>query len=103
MHDQGHPDSRYQDGVERWAYRAANDLATAGGAVAGAYAGSTIGRGDKATPQTQEVQRCSDVAANEHPDHWDVTYVFQGQEHRAQMASPPGATITVNAQGEPRI
>jgi uncharacterized protein YcfJ len=79
------------------------DLATVGGAVAGAYAGSTIGRGDKATPQTQEVQRCSDVAANGPPDHWDVTYVFQGQEHRAQMSSPPGATITVNAQGEPRI
>ncbi|MBE2242308.1 MAG: peptidase inhibitor family I36 protein [Burkholderiaceae bacterium] len=79
------------------------DLATAGGAVAGAVAGSTIGR-NGGKPQTQEVQRCSDVNTGQaKPEYWDVTYVFQGQEHRVQMASPPGASITVNAQGEPRI
>jgi hypothetical protein len=32
-----------------------------------------------------------------------VTYLFRGVEHRAQMTSPPGRTITVNRNGEPRM
>jgi len=35
--------------------------------------------------------------------YWDVTYVFQGATHRAQLAFAPGATITVNGRGEPRV
>jgi hypothetical protein len=35
--------------------------------------------------------------------YWDVTYVFRGVTHRAQLARAPGATITVNARGEPRV
>jgi len=30
------------------------------------------------------------------------TYNFNGVEHRVQMASPPGPTIGVNGNGEPR-
>jgi uncharacterized protein YcfJ len=35
-------------------------------------------------------------------DYWDVTYEFRGDEHRVQLSAPPGRTVTVNAQGEPR-
>jgi hypothetical protein len=31
-----------------------------------------------------------------------VTYNFNGVEHRVQMSSPPGPTIGVNGDGEPR-
>lgn len=79
------------------------DLATVGGVVAGAAVGSQVGR----QPQggggyTQEVQRCSDNSGREQVDHWDVTYDYRGITHRTQMTSPPGATVTVNADGEPR-
>jgi uncharacterized protein YcfJ len=36
-------------------------------------------------------------------DYWDVTYNFAGYEHRVQLTTPPGPTIVVNAQGEPRV
>jgi uncharacterized protein YcfJ len=74
------------------------DLATAGGAVAGAAVGANVGRSDG----YQDVQRCSTVPAQA-PSYWDVTYQFKGQEHRVQMTAPPGPTVTVNEQGEPRI
>jgi len=35
-------------------------------------------------------------------DHWDVSYDYRGITHRTQMTSPPGATVTVNADREPR-
>ena len=35
-------------------------------------------------------------------DNRHVTYNFRGQDHRIQMANPPGPTVTVNRQGEPR-
>ncbi len=76
------------------------DVATAGGAVAGAAVGANIGRGG-AGP-TQNVQRCSTAPGQGRPDYWDVTYSFRGVEHRIQMTTAPGATITVNDQGEPR-
>lgn len=78
------------------------DIATAGGAVAGAVVGSNIGRNSAGQQvATQDVQRCAAVP-NQAPDYWDVTYNFQGQEHRIQMTTPPGPTVTVNRQGEPR-
>ncbi len=77
------------------------DIATAGGAVAGAVVGSQIGRGSS-TPQERDVQRCENVPSQAKPDYWDVTYNFRGQEHRVQMTSAPGSTITVNSEGEPR-
>ena len=79
------------------------DLATVGGAVAGAAIGATAGRGNS-PPQAamQNVQRCENIPNQAHPDFWDVAYTFRGREHRVQMTTPPGATVTVNAQGEPR-
>jgi uncharacterized protein YcfJ len=77
------------------------DLATAAGAVAGAVVGSNVGR-DSGPQQAPEVQRCVSVPSQDRPDYWDVTYTFRGQEHRMQMSTPPGPTVNVNAQGEPR-
>ena len=76
------------------------DVATAGGAVAGAALGANVGGGGPS--YGRDVQRCETVARDTRPDHWDVVYTFRGLEHRVQMASPPGPTVTVNAQGEPR-
>ena len=76
------------------------DLATVGGAVAGGALGANVGRSGGG--QVQDVQRCENVSSQARPDHWDVTYSFRGLEHRIQMTSPPGPTVTVNEQGEPR-
>jgi len=77
------------------------DLATAGGAVAGGLLGANVGREGSGT-RTQDVQRCNTVPSQAKPEFWDVTYSFRGQEHRVQMTAPPGATVNVNASGEPR-
>lgn len=77
------------------------DLATVGGVVAGGVVGSKIG-GDSSSSRTQDVQRCESDPANSKPAYWDVSYNFRGQDHQMQMTSPPGRTITVNRQGEPR-
>jgi len=76
------------------------DLATVGGAVAGGAIGSQVGR--NGNPPTQDVQRCRDVPNTAAPAYWDVTYNFRNQEHHVQMTSPPGQTISVNHEGEPR-
>jgi uncharacterized protein YcfJ len=77
------------------------DIATAGGAVVGGVVGSKVGGGTQQAG-TQDVQRCENVPTGARPDLWDVTYTFRGQEHRVQMTSPPGPTVTVNERGEPR-
>ena len=77
-----------------------NTVATAGGAVAGAAIGSNVGRDGHS--YSQDVQRCTNVSSNANPDYYEVTYNFNGVEHRVQMASPPGPTIGVNGNGEPR-
>jgi uncharacterized protein YcfJ len=77
------------------------DIATAGGAVAGGVVGANVGRSSGA-PTSQDVQRCENVSRDLQPSFWDVTYTFRGIEHRVQMATPPGATISVNERGEPR-
>lgn len=77
------------------------DLATVGGVVVGGVVGSKVG-GDAPSGRTQEVQRCASEPANTRPAYWDVSYNFRGQDHRVQMTSPPGPTVTVNRQGEPR-
>ncbi|MDD2917780.1 beta/gamma crystallin-related protein [Rhodoferax sp.] len=76
------------------------DLATAGGAIAGAALGANVGRNGQAA--TQDVQRCENVVNQPRAQYWDVSYNFRGQEHRTQMTTPPGPTVTVNEQGEPR-
>ncbi len=78
------------------------DLATVGGAVAGGAIGASVGRDGQPT-QTQDVHRCTTVPSQTRAELWDVTYNFRGQEHRVQLTSPPGATIIVNRDGEPRI
>ncbi len=79
-----------------------NDVATAVGAVAGAAVGSNVNRGGGQVV-TQNVQRCATVPGSAQPNYWDVTYVFRGVTHRAQLAFAPGPTITVNGRGEPRV
>src|SRR5256886_6752600 len=76
------------------------DIATVGGAVAGGALGANVGRGT-GQGYSQDVQRCS-TPNQGRIDHYDVTYNFRGTEHRIQMTSPPGQTVTVNSQGEPR-
>jgi uncharacterized protein YcfJ len=76
-------------------------IATVGGAVGGAALGSQYGR-NPAQPLTQDVRRCDGNPAQATPAYWDVSYQFRGQEHRVQMATAPGRTVTVNRNGEPR-
>ena len=76
------------------------DVATAGGAVAGGLIGANQGRGDSGS-YDRDVQRCNNVASTT-PAYWDVTYDYRGREHRVQMSAPPGNTIAVNRNGEPR-
>ena len=65
---------------------------------------AAIGRdSDEDEVRTRDVERCVTDQHREKPEFWDVSYVFRGVEHRLQMTSPPGRTITVNEYGEPRI
>ncbi|WP_171165091.1 beta/gamma crystallin-related protein [Usitatibacter palustris] len=79
-----------------------NTAATVIGAGAGGYFGSTVGRDKNGQPVYADVQRCATDTSQSRPDYWDVTYDFKGQQHRMQMAGPPGNTVTVNGKGEPR-
>ena len=79
------------------------DLATGIGAAGGAVVGANVGRDGAGTVYTQDVQRCANVSTAARLDYWDVTYNFRGYEHRVQTTSPPGATVLVNEQGEPRV
>jgi uncharacterized protein YcfJ len=78
------------------------DVATVGGAVAGAAIGANVNRGGTTT-YDQDVQRCESVPSGARPAYWDVTYDFRGIEHRVQLSAPPGPTIAVNGEGEPRV
>jgi uncharacterized protein YcfJ len=80
------------------------DVATGVGVVAGAAIGGNTGRSDgsQQVVTTQNVQRCSRNPDQARAAYWDVTYSFRGQEHRLQVNKPPGRTVTVNEQGEPR-
>jgi uncharacterized protein YcfJ len=78
------------------------DVATAGGAVAGAAVGANVGRESGSNTYDRDVRRCETTASTT-PAYWDVSYVFRGVEHRTQMSAPPGRTVTVNRNGEPRL
>ncbi len=78
------------------------DLATIGGAVAGAAIGANVGR-DRGQDQTPDITRCTDNQVRGGPHFWDVTYNFRGVDHHVQMNQPPQSTVTVNADGEPRV
>jgi uncharacterized protein YcfJ len=77
-----------------------NDAATVAGAVAGAAIGSNYGSEGPVTTFTRDVRRCDRVDGP--PQYWDVTYRWRGQDRYVMMARPPGPTITVNREGEPR-
>jgi len=79
------------------------DLATGIGAATGAVVGANVGTGASGTVYTQDVQRCENVTSAASLDYYDVTYNFRGYEHHVQLTSPPGRTVLVNVQGEPRI
>ena len=76
------------------------DGATVAGAVGGAVIGSQLARG---ADQPQAVTRCNTVPVNQGPDHYDVSYWYHGVRHHVQTTQPPGPTILVNGDGEPRI
>jgi uncharacterized protein YcfJ len=80
------------------------DVATGVGAVGGAVVGGNVARNYGSGQQvvSQDVQRCENVASSR-PAYYDVTYNFRGTEHRVQTTSPPGRTIVVNRNGEPRV
>lgn len=79
------------------------DIATAGGAVAGAIIGSNVANDRYGNPVgTRDVQRCANTPASSEPAYWDVSYQFRGVTHHVQMSSPPGRTVTVTGDGEPR-
>jgi uncharacterized protein YcfJ len=76
------------------------DAATAAGVIAGAAIGNQMGGGSNAYA-TQDVQRCQQTVSGP-PAFYEVSYTFRGREHRVQLSSPPGNSITVNERGEPR-
>jgi len=78
------------------------DIATVGGVVGGAAIGAHVNSSSSSQYGTRDVRRCEPTAAGGQPQYYDVTYTFRGVEHRVQMATPPGRTITVNGNGEPR-
>lgn len=75
------------------------DVATVGGAVAGAAIGANAGR--NRNTNDRDVRRC-ETAQSGQPDYWEVSYEFRNVEHHIQMSAPPGRTIAVNRNGEPR-
>lgn len=84
------------------------DLATVGGAVAGALVGNNVAGRNNANNRAgvgvvgQDVQRCETTESTT-PAYWDVTYNYRGLDHRVQLSAPPaGSTIAVNSNGEPR-
>lgn len=78
------------------------DVATGVGAVAGAVIGSNMANQTAGTRVVnRDVQRCEQVTSAQ-PEYYDVTYHFRGIEHRVQMSSPPGRTVRINGNGEPR-
>jgi len=76
-----------------------NDAATAAGAIGGA----AIGSGAIGNTHTRDVQRCAPSQASGPPQYYDVTYRYRGVNRYVQMTRPPGPTITVNRDGEPRV
>ncbi|MEO8465350.1 MAG: beta/gamma crystallin-related protein [Gammaproteobacteria bacterium] len=75
------------------------DVATLGGAAAGAAVGANVGRDDDR--YDRDVRRC-ESRSDGAPEYWNVTYEYRGIEHYVKMTAPPGRTLLVNRNGEPR-
>ncbi len=78
------------------------DIATGVGVIGGAVVGSNVGRDRDSNDYGRTVERCSSDNSSSQPAYWDVSYNYRGIDHRVQMSSPPGNTVTVNDRGEPR-
>lgn len=76
-------------------------VATIGGAVAGGALGANVDR-IRDPASGRDVRRCENVA-NATPQYYDVVYNYRGIDHRVQMATAPGRTVSVNGNGEPRM
>ncbi|MEP7303052.1 MAG: beta/gamma crystallin-related protein [Caldimonas sp.] len=76
------------------------DVATGVGVIGGAAVGANVGRNNNS--YTRDVRRCA-TAPSGPPQYYDVTYRYQGRDHQVQMSTPPGATVRVNRNGEPRL
>jgi uncharacterized protein YcfJ len=80
------------------------ELATIGGAMAGAAVGANVAAVNGRPGQvvvTRNVKKCVNEP-NATPAYWDVTYEFRGRQHHVQMLNQPGRHLTVNRMGEPR-
>lgn len=81
------------------------DLATIGGAMAGAAVGANIAAVSGRPGQvvvTRNVKKCVNEPQAA-PAYYDVTYEFRGRQHHVQMLTQPGRYLTVNRMGEPRV
>ncbi len=79
------------------------DLATVGGVVGGAAIGAHVNSTTLVAIQhPRRAPLRNDRRQTATPQYYDVTYEFRGVQHRVQMVAPPGRTITVNDNGEPR-
>ncbi|GAA0756541.1 hypothetical protein GCM10009107_35120 [Ideonella azotifigens] len=76
-----------------------------GSGAVGAFAGAVVGAnaGGGTVVSTQGVQRCASSPPQGRPDYWDVTYYYRGVEHHVQTSNPPGPSLTISEDGEPRL
>jgi uncharacterized protein YcfJ len=77
---------------------AGGEAGTVGGAVGGAVLGGIIGNN-----MHTNAQQCSPAVAAGTPQYWDTVYDWHGVQHHVQTTAAPGQTITVNANGDPRV
>lgn len=78
------------------------DIAAIFDVAGGAALHANVGR-DSQTVVIQDVRRCGSVAGQAHTADRDLACRFRGQHHRLPVIRPPGATVTVNRQGEARV
>ena len=86
---------------ERHAFNDRSFSVMAAEAVVGSAVGARVGCSNTPQATARQVQRCETVPAQTQPSLWDVAYDFRGQGHRVQLTNPPGATVTVDRNGEP--
>jgi uncharacterized protein YcfJ len=99
-------DKRYQPGTEFYeaSVKAAQPVFEA--AETHCWMESTMSSSDNSAgiinASDRPTRRCETVAARSQPRHWDVTYVFRGEQRRVQLAQQPGSIILVDEEGQPR-
>lgn len=81
------------------------DVATAGGAVAGAALGANAGRDgrdDRDRISERQIEHCRDVPSSSRPSYWNVQYTYDGQVFNTQLDYEPGPQIPVRVSVEPQ-